>query len=334
MLLYQKVRAPLNKKQSDSLVKLVSILSDGEFHDGDSLGTALRMTRSAVWKAIKKLQTYGVKVHSVKGKGYALLEPLVLLDIQKIQNSLKSNTLRVDIFETVDSTNQYLKAIKPSQHIHVCLAEQQTSGRGRWQREWYSPYGKNIYLSVLYPFHKDVSVLAGLSLVVSLAVLSTLKQYVADPALVVKWPNDLIFAGMKLSGSLIEIHAETHGVCHAIIGIGINVNMLQDEGVISQHWTSLQKITGKYIDRNKLSVELLEALLWYLKKFEEDGFGSFVKEWAQADFLTGQFIELENASRRIQGKVLGVNELGHLVLQLPEGELRTFSSGDTTLIKK
>jgi BirA family biotin operon repressor/biotin-[acetyl-CoA-carboxylase] ligase len=324
----------LNKKQSDSLVRLVSILSDREFHDGDSLGKILGMTRSAVWKAIHKLQTYGMKIDSLKGKGYALLEPLILLEAKKIEAYLQRDTVRIDVFETIDSTNNYLKKMKSSSQIQVCLAEQQTLGRGRLQREWYSPFGRNIYLSFLYPFHKDISELAGLSLVVSLAVLTTLKKYVADPAMVVKWPNDLIFDGMKLSGSLIEIQAETHDMCHAIIGIGINANMLQDAGAISQHWTSLQKITGEYVDRNVLSAELLKILFNFLKKFEQFGFVEFVTEWAQADFLTGRFIELDSANKRVQGKVLGVNEQGHLLLQTAEGDLRAFSSGDTTLIKK
>lgn len=292
------------------------------------------MTRSAVWKAIKKLQTYGVRVNSVKSKGYALLEPLQLLEEESIQAHLQDDSVLIDVFEIIDSTNTYLKKIKSSHQIRFCLSELQVQGRGRLQREWYSPFAKNIYLSCLYPFYQDVSELAGLSLVVGLAILTTLKKYVTDPALAVKWPNDIIHAGAKLSGTLIEIQAETHGVSHVVIGVGINVNMLQAENVISQSWTSLQKITGKYIERNVLCAELIKTLREYLKKFEEEGFAAFVDEWTQADCLTDRLISLSHANQEITGKGLGVNQQGYLLLQMADDTLRAFSSGDTTILKK
>lgn len=318
-----------------NLVKMVHILSDGEYHDGTSMGVKLKMTRSAVWKAIKKLENYGVKIESVKGRGYALLEPLTLLDVARIRKKLSHAKIDFTVFETVDSTNEYLKTFKRCRTVKICLSEQQTHGKGRMNREWFSPFGKNLYLSCLYPFQKDISELSGLSLVMSLAVIKTLKSLGIKDHLFVKWPNDIIYEHEKLSGSLIEIQAETHGACQAIIGIGINVNMLHDgNGQITQSWTSLQKILGAYVDRNQLCVMLIDNILDYLQRFVKRGLQPFLEDWQSADYLRDRTVILKNVNENIEGRVAGINEQGHLLLQMKNGAARAFSSGDTSIIRK
>lgn len=322
------------KKITPSFIKLVNILNDGQYHDGDSLGKKLKMTRSAVWKAMKKLESYHIQIDSVKGKGYAMLESLILLELNKIKPHVTNEKIDISIFESIDSTNEYLKAFKNTKSIKICLAEQQTRGKGRLNREWYSPFGKNIYFSCLYPIQKDISELAGLSLVTSLAVLKTLKSYGIKDELFVKWPNDIVYDNKKLSGSLIEVQAESHGFSCVIIGIGINVNMLLDDDQISQSWISLQKIIGQYIDRNELIVLLINTLLAYLEKFVAHGFSSFMEEWVRSDYLSNRTITLKNVNEIIKGTVAGINEQGHLLLTLPNGSVRAFSSGDTTVVKR
>lgn len=323
----------MDKKLNKNLVKVVSILNDGEYHDGTTMGEKLQMTRSAVWKTIKKLQSYQIKIDSIKGKGYALLEPLILLDCNKIKKNITYKKIDLKIFESLESTNEYLKEFKDSDTIKICLAEQQTHGKGRLNREWHSPFGKNIYLSCLYPFKKDVSELSGLSLVMCLAVVKTLRNCGIYDSLYVKWPNDIVYSNKKLSGGLIEIQAETHGTCQAVIGIGINVNMLSDNNKITQAWTSLQKILNKYVDRNHLSINLINNLIDYLYRFDEHGFPMFIQEWINADCLSNQVITVKNMNQHCVGKVTGINEQGHLMLSMGDGTVRAFSSGDTSIVK-
>ncbi|WP_232058662.1 biotin--[acetyl-CoA-carboxylase] ligase [Aquicella lusitana] len=320
------------KKFNPNLVKLLNILNDGQYHDGDSVGRRLGMTRSAVWKTIKKLEAYEVAIDSVKGKGYALFDPLILLETQKIKKRLNEK-VDLHLFESIASTNDYLKSIKPVKGISFCLAEQQTSGKGRLNREWYSPFGRNIYLSCLYSFQKDISELSGLSLVISLTILKTLKNY-GITGLFVKWPNDIVHGNKKIAGSLIEIQAETHGFCQAIIGVGLNVNMLGGDLPITQAWTSMRKILGSPVDRNELCARLINTLLADLREFEEVGFSGFVDRWSEADALANQTITLKNVREEIRGKVAGINEHGHLLLRLANGSIRAFSSGDTSIVKK
>ncbi|HEX2549829.1 MAG TPA: biotin--[acetyl-CoA-carboxylase] ligase, partial [Gammaproteobacteria bacterium] len=234
---------------------------------------------------------------------------------------------------TTDSTNNFLKKFKNTKVPLICLSEHQSKGKGRLNREWHSPYGQNIYFSCLYPFQKDVSELAGLSLLVSLSVVHTLKKMGISDFLTVKWSNDVMYNQKKLSGNLIEVFAETHDVCEVIIGIGINVNMLNDANVITQDWTSMREILGCYIDRNLLCTELIKILFNYLQRFNQFGFEKFLPEWHEIDGLLNKTIRLQNVNQEVTGRVVGINAQGYLLLELATGEIRAFSSGQTSILK-
>ncbi|MBA3661161.1 MAG: bifunctional biotin--[acetyl-CoA-carboxylase] ligase/biotin operon repressor BirA [Gammaproteobacteria bacterium] len=320
-------------KLNNHLVALVHLLNDGQFHDGTTMGRELKMTRSAVWKLIKKLQHYGVSVQSLKGRGYALAEPLQLLNKKIIKKNI-SEKVDIEIFETLDSTNNYLRNFFNHTSPKICLAEVQTAGKGRLHRHWHSPFGENIYFSCLYPFKRDLSEMAGLSLVVSLAIVESLKFLHLPYANQVKWPNDILYEGRKLAGILIELQAEAHGACHVIIGIGLNVNMSEKEGqCIEQPWTSLKAITGQYIDRNLLAARLITQLFAHLKHFEQIGFTDFMPAWHAVDYLRNKDVTLNYMHQTIKGHVKGIDKQGHLIMESVDGTLQTYSAGDTSLIK-
>ena len=323
------------KKTNENVTKIIQLLNDGQFHDGTSIGHQLNMTRSAVWKIIKKLEKYNIPIQSIKGKGYALLDPLILLDHNKIKKMLKTTPIDINIFEQIDSTNNYLASHCNDSKLKVCIAETQTHGKGRLHRQWHSPFGQNIYLSLLYPFNKDISELAGLSLVVGLSICKAIETLysLTKPALI-KWPNDIICQNKKLAGNLIEIKAEAHGFCYAIIGIGINVNMTEDpNNDINQAWTSIRQLTNQYNDRNLLCVELIDQLTAHINQFEKKGLNHFLLQWQSKDGLANKTIHLQSGRHKFQGTALGINEQGHLLMKLADGSQREFSSGDTTLLK-
>jgi BirA family transcriptional regulator, biotin operon repressor / biotin---[acetyl-CoA-carboxylase] ligase len=322
----------MNKKLTSTFADTVAILNDGHYHDGTTIGHRLQITRSAVWKMMKKLESYDIKIDAIKGKGYSLLEPLILLNQKKIKALLEYKNLDISIFETLTSTNDYLQDKLNAKKISICLAEHQVHGKGRMQRHWQSPFAQNIYLSCAYPFQCDVSELSGLGLVISFAIVKTLQTYnIANP-LLIKWPNDIMYNHQKLAGNLIEIQAESYGSCHAIIGIGLNVNMLEDYS-ITQAWTSLRKITGSYIDRNTLCAALINQLITHLALFEKQGLNVFLSDWSNLDYLANKKISLKNGNEQIQGKVVGIDHFGRLRVQLKDGESKLFSAGDTSIIK-
>lgn len=326
------------KLLNKNLIQLVKLLSDGNYHDGNMLGESLKITRSAVWKMIKKLEQYGVAIDSIRNKGYALQEPLILLEPNRIKKAL-TYPLELTVLESVDSTNEFLKTQAKKSPIRCCFAEHQTQGRGRLNRTWHSPFGKNLYFSCSYLFQKDVSELAGLSLAVSLSIFNALQTLGITEEMSVKWPNDILCHNKKIAGVLIDIQAESHGVTNVIIGIGLNVNMLhtdskQSNGIINQDWTSLREEKNMIYDRNYVATILVQSLLEHLHRFGQYGFQDFIEEWKKTDALANKKVTLDCNSHLISGEALGINAQGHLLLQQRDGTIRAFSSGDASIIKK
>lgn len=187
-----------------------------------------------------------------------------LLNINSIKKQLQNpRRFTIEIVPCLPSTNDYLKTvtITDPQIIQVCLAEEQTAGRGRLAKQWFSPAGKNIYLSLLFNSHKPLREHTDLSLLVAIAVIEALNAYGIAHKLQIKRPNDIYYAGKKLGGILIETRTTEHGLLPIVIGVGLNVNMLDvPVNAIDQDWTSLQHITGKIHDRNKIIGWLLQKI--------------------------------------------------------------------------
>jgi len=328
------------KKINPTFKKLINLLNDLEFHSGSTLGEELKISRSAVWKYVQKITNAKISIITDKTKGYRLTHPLCLLDEFEIREKLKelANNPRVDqqlnfhLFSEVDSTNRYLKNLQSSTAIDVCLSEQQTLGRGRFSRAWYSPFGQNVYCSIRWRFDCSLSDLAGLGLIVSLATVRALLSY--EPKLqsqiAIKWPNDIYVAGKKLSGSLIEVSAENNGIAEVIVGIGLNVNMQQGDQIIEAPWCSLSQILPGSHNRNTLVALVLQSLLEHIQiPIETELF----HQWQAYDYLYGKNITVKNHDRMITGIAQGIDQQGHLLLKNSDNTIKKIASGDATLSK-
>lgn len=316
--------------------QLLSYLADGLCHSGSSLGEQLGISRTAVWKQIKQLTLLGVPIHRLPQQGYQLAAGFKLLSSESINNHLKqrgfNTAVDLHVFTTIDSTNNYLKNCQKSSQTIICTAEKQTHGRGRFGRQWVSPFGENIYLSSRWHLNCCLSKLSGLSLIVSLAIHDCLlKNSVED--IWVKWPNDLMWNHKKLCGVLIEVIAETNGNVQVIIGVGLNVNSIpQDNPLIDKPWCSLFQITGHYFDRNVLIADLLFSLNHYLQKFMESDFSAFQNQWQKIDYLAGHLISVSHLNGEKKGYAKGVSGGGHLCLIDDQGVTHELASGDTSLL--
>lgn len=321
------------RRLSTNIKKLLNILNDGKYHDGTSIGNQLKITRSAVWKMITKLKNYGIEIRSEKGTGYILQTPLNLLNKEFLKQNINYKDLDIETFETLPSTNDYLKNFVSQKKLRICLAELQTHGRGRLSRQWFSPFGQNIYFSLLFHLHKDVSELAGLALVAGLGVIKTLTPFVNPSLLRIKWPNDILYDQKKIAGILIDVQGETkNGRCAVIVGIGINVNMqLEKKNPINKNWTSLARITNKLSDRNVICVHLTNQLMKNLLDFEMHGLNFFLQDWNSLDFLFGKIIKLESVDKQTEGRAQGIDQYGRLLLELADKSLCAFSSGEISI---
>lgn len=254
---------------------------------------------------------------------------------QLILNHLTPSTQKciheIHIFDIVTSTNDILnEAIKSSPEKTIAVfAETQTAGRGRQGRTWISPPYTNIYFSLSWRFKKAISSLSGLSLVTAIAVVRALKDLGIKENIKIKWPNDLMYDNQKLGGILIESTAIDSHNSSLIIGVGLNVNLTDDQAEkINQPWTSLLKITKKKQDRHLLSAFLLNRLSEVLPQFEENGLSHFILEWNALDALLGKHCEIKIGSHYKTGISLGINALGELLLKTNENTIEKINSGE------
>ncbi len=320
--------------QSQSI--LLNILGDGLCHSGSALGQALGITRSAIWKQINQLIELGIPIQSIPQQGYQLPNKLILLHEQQITEQLLTKRLitafNLHLFTSIDSTNRFLKDLPISKQLEICCSEIQTQGRGRFGRHWHSPFGENIYCSSRWTLNCDLTKLSGLSLITSLAILATLKEFNLPSEIKIKWPNDLYWTDKKLCGSLIEILAESNSNAQVIIGIGLNVNTDTIKHPLpDKPWCSLYEITKQYFDRNLLIARLISNLERYLDKFLNNDLQAFMDEWNQADYLAGKYIQVSQSSGTLSGKACGINHWGQLILEDDAGVKHLLSSGDTSL---
>ena len=323
---------------SENTKQLLTLLADGQFHSGTELARVLAISRTAVWKHLQALAELGVEVAAVSGKGYKLQRPLYLLDNRQIEAHLDERTgsliSRIDIHAMISSTNAYLSDIAQRLAVsgQVCLAEYQTAGKGRRGRSWVSPFGHNIYLSILWLYPDGPAAIAGLSLAMGVAVVRALRKLGVDEV-GLKWPNDIYWRDRKLGGILIEVSGESGGPCHAVIGLGLNIYLPQSQAeTIEQAWVDLRQILGDGIvaQRNRLVALLLNEMLPIMADFNPHALPDYVREWRGFDCMQGRAVAIFIGQQRFEGVVSGVDDQGLLLLEDGNGQVRPFASGEVS----
>ena len=302
----------------DNKHKIVQILSDGEFHSGEVIGKKLGISRAAVSEHIKNLSKIGLDIFSITGKGYQLAGGLSLLDIEHINQSCSAGTA-LEIFPVIPSTNEYLmdliKSEKTLSDGHTVLAECQTQGKGRRGRTWQSPFGSHVYLSQYRTMDNGLSAASGLSLAIGIAVLNTINIF-SNKECKLKWPNDLLVDGKKIAGILVEAEGQADGICHLVIGIGINIDMpAVNASDIDQPWTDLNTIADNPVDRNEFIARLLELLDDVYKEYKLNRLDNLFELWNQNNAFLNQVVELTSTSKVQVGKCLGIDTSGALLLE-------------------
>jgi len=314
---------------------LLSILADGHFHSGTELGQLTGRTRSAVWKAINSLRSKNVEIYSVRGKGYSLTGPVELLDHDLICSQLstvaKKYLHQLDVHFELDSTNAYLMDIARQEKTggYICITELQRDGRGRRGRSWVSPFGGNLYLSLLWRFPFGAAQLSGLSLAIAVGLSQALREIGLD-SIGVKWPNDIVLTDRKLAGILLEIAGEASGPCAVIIGIGVNVRKNPGMEEIDQPWTDLESELGASVARNELVSRVINHLMAVLTQFEQEGLAPFLQAWKEMDIYRGKEIALHFPDKQVNGIARGVDETGALLIE-KDNQIKSYQSGEVSL---
>lgn len=262
------------------------------------------------------------------------------LDAAQIQAALspegRARLAQLEIHDQLDSTNTYLMraAAAGAPSGTVCLAERQTAGRGRRGRVWVSPFGVNLYLSILWRYPLAPAAVGGASLAVGAALAEVLRSVgIAD--LTLKWPNDLLWQGRKLAGLLLEVAGEAHGPTYLVAGVGLNLRMTSAQGHdIDQPWSTLeQALNGQPVSRNLLAAQVIDHLTAALDVYGREGLTPFLDRWRCFDTMRGEPVRVLIGEQFIEGRHAGIGPDGSLQLDTPTGR-RLFQTGEVSLRRR
>jgi BirA family biotin operon repressor/biotin-[acetyl-CoA-carboxylase] ligase len=313
-------------------------LADGRFHSGTAIAADLGLSRAAVWKRVRQLADAGLEVHRVPGRGYRLAAPLDLLDAAAIRAMLGEAYAAalncLEVLFTTDSTNAWMQnraARLPEGGVGACIAECQTAGRGRRGRDWVSPFGANIYLSVGWNLHDLPPELHALSLAAGIAAAAAVEDC-GFAGVGLKWPNDLVWRERKLGGILVEVQGQPGGACRLVVGVGINVAMPAAAAQpISQPWVDLAAIRELTLGlRSRLAGRLIRSLMDMLRRYARTGFGPFADAWRARDAMAGRRVDLLLPDGVAHGVAAGVDAEGALCLK-SGGRTRRYFAGEISL---
>ncbi len=294
-----------------------------------------RLNALAVSTALQQLRDDGLDIGISKGGEVIWREPVSLLCPvqigQRLQSPGREWLLPPEVFYSVDSTSSYLARQPAQSQGRVCLAEMQTSGRGRRGNQWISPPCHNLYFSIRWQFECSPALLAGLSLAVGIAVAKVLAP-LSEAPVGIKWPNDLYVDGRKLGGILVELLSTSASHADAVIGVGLNINMPDQGQAIDQQWTSLHHHCGEAAlpDRNALAADLLTALRSLFVAFPESGAQFIQSQWSDYDLAFGQAVTIHSGDEVVRGIGAGIDEAFRFLLRNADNT-RSFHSGDVSL---
>ncbi|MBR4361700.1 MAG: biotin--[Ruminococcus sp.] len=320
----------------DSLLKAFA-QAGRNYISGSALAEQLGVSRNAVWKAVKALESEGYIIDSVTAKGYRLSEQSNHLSAQLISEKLDTSLLgsRIIVLDEVDSTNNYAKALTTSDAVNgaVVIADRQTAGKGRMGRSFISPSGKGLYMSVV--LHPEFSMNTA-PLITSAAAVATAEaiESLCKADVKIKWVNDLYINGRKIVGILTEasVDMEMRSLDIAVIGIGINVRRVGDsfDEELAARATSIEDETGIALDRNELCAAVINHLDAYLGKIENR---EYLREYRRREMLTGNMITANVGNETITGKAVGIDRNANLMVEMENGIVHSLSSGEANLCR-
>ncbi len=307
----------------------------GESISGEHLAGILSISRNAVWKAVKELQKDGYNIVAVTNKGYCLSDENDIVSIPGIKPFLSEKSQpyanKIHIYKSLESTNKIAKemAVIGAEHGTVIISDCQTMGRGRYSRNFFSPSGGGLYMSiVLRPevlhFESPTSVTAFAAVSVCEAIESISKK-----APKIKWVNDIFIDGKKVCGILTEAVTdfESGGLDWVVLGIGINVYIRTEDfpGDLQYIATSIypdEKMPGV---RNKLSAEIINRILGFETLPNET---EIFKKYKKRLMMLGKEITVIQNQMEYKAIAIDVDSFGHLIVKNENGEIITLSSGE------
>lgn len=303
-----------------------------QFVSGEQLSEMLLCSRTAIWKHIQSLKEEGYEFEAVSRKGYRLLHQPDVLSAVKIMTMMKTRTMgrSLKLYNEVDSTQ--IVALQLAQEGAsegtLVLAEQQNAGRGRMGKHWHSPKGKGIWMSLVLRPTIPVHFTPQLTLLTAVAVCRAIRKSTCVQA-VIKWPNDILIEGRKVCGILLESFAEDERLRCVIAGIGISVNLEEEDypDSLKPIATSLRLASGGKVDRTELIALVMEEFECLYELYQDIGFEPIRSAWEALTMSLGGKVRANTPKGTVEGTALSIDDMGALIVQTSDGaEVKLYSA--------
>jgi len=309
---------------------LLRQLSSVTWCSGAALAHVLGCRPAEIRAGLHELELHGLEIVRARGRGYRLAAPYDALDCAEIATHLgvEAPRFRLEVLDGCASTNTLLleRARAGATSGSVLTCEVQSAGRGRRGNQWLSALGGSLTFSLLWRLDGHPQRNGGLSLAAGVAVARALERCGVG-AVALKWPNDLLHAGRKLGGILIELQGNA-----AVIGVGINLRLSPAvRGALDQAATDIATVSGRAPARNRLLATVLLELARVMSRFSDAGFAPLREEWMSRHAHQDRRVTLLlGEGRTVAGRAVGVAEDGALLLLTEQGVER-YLNGEISL---
>jgi BirA family biotin operon repressor/biotin-[acetyl-CoA-carboxylase] ligase len=311
----------------------------GAYVSGEEICKSLQVTRTAIWKHIQALREDGYEIEARPRFGYQLTHIPDRLYPEEIKEGISTRIMgrnKIFHFSTISTTTELAReeAQKGCEEGTLVVAEEQTGGRGRLGRTWYSPRYKGIFLSLVLRPQVNPNEVSQVTMIASVALALAIKKETGVAA-GIKWPNDLLVQGKKVCGILADLNAEMDRVNYLVLSAGINTNHEPDDfhEDLKDTATSLKIETGRPVDRARLVRACLESFEHWYTLWLVQGFRPVLSAWKEMSVSLHCPVRIHTLNKSWEGWAEDVDEDGALLLRLYNGEMQRLVSGEVSLRK-
>ena len=341
-----KKRKELRAMSTKTVLLALLHEKNGSFVSGQDIASRLGVSRNAIWKAVKSLQEQGFEVESQAGVGYRLAAERDIISKDVLADEIKY-PCSIHVFDKIDSTNNYAKKIEACKTPQLIIASEQTAGRGRLGRSFYSPAEKGIYMSIAFEPDFDLDKSLFVTTLSAVAACRAIED-VAGLRPKIKWVNDIYLDGRKLAGILTEAESnfESGRIQKIIVGIGITCFSCDLPEQIRDIAACLEQDTSSFT-RNKLIASFCNRFFEMIANFDQS---KILREYKNRSFILGEQILIYNPAIArqigrpgerlhdgIRARAIDIDENGGLVVEYLEGrmshQMQTLTSGEISIRK-
>jgi len=318
--------------------RIIEMLEEGQgqYVSGELLSKELGISRTAIWKQIKKLEAIGYRFEASRKLGYRIVSKPSKLQLNELVEKMKglSFVKGIKLYETVESTQNIAQQLAENDAPEgtLVLAEQQTSGRGRRGRQWLSPYGSSVSMSLILRPSLPLQFAPQMTLVAAVALCRGLRE-LTGLDIGIKWPNDLLINGKKISGILMESTAEDERVRYIIAGIGIGVNLQESDysDELRRVATSLSLEMGQQLNRSDVIAAFITHFAELYTLYLSEGFSPIISLWEALSVTLHKQTVLTTAEGIVEGTPIGLCDSGALSVRKTDGTIIAVFSADSII---